>query len=113
MDPIAATDLDALGFTYAAANHFDATDPGTQRFIARFRERFQHDVDEYAMLGFDVTFHFARALMLHGRIDAEAPVSEQPLHAGYRMSRTGPENGLRNEYGVMLQVKDLKVEKAQ
>ena len=113
MDPVSATDLDALGFTYASASHFNAEDPATQRFIARFRERFQHDVDEYALLGYDVTFQYARALMLHGRIDADSSVPEQPLHTGFRMSRTGPENGLRNEFGVMLQVKDLKVERAQ
>jgi len=113
MDPVSATDLDALGFTYASASHFDAADPATQRFIARFRERFLHDVDEYALLGYDVTFQYARALMLHGHIDADSSVPEQPLHTGFRMSRTGPENGLRNEFGVMLQVKDLTVERAQ
>lgn len=113
MDPVSATDLDALGFSFASASHFDATDPAAQRFTARFRERYQHDVDEFALLGYDVTFHYARALMLHGRIDSDAPTDEQPLHTGFRLSRTGPENGLRNEFGVMLQLRELKVEKAQ
>jgi hypothetical protein len=39
-------------------------------------------------------------------------VAEAPLHMGFRMARTGPENGYRNEYAVMLQQKDLQLVKA-
>jgi hypothetical protein len=35
-----------------------------------------------------------------------------PLYLGYRMTRTGPENGYRNEYAIMLRQKDLQMEKA-
>ena len=71
-------------------------------------------MDEYAYLGYDVTYHYLRALMegsgeLSTRLDQ---VAEAPLHMGFRMASTGPENGYRNEYAVMLLQKDLQLVKA-
>lgn len=106
LDPVAAADLDALGFTFAAGAFTDPSDPQVQHFIRTYRTRFSTDADEYAMLGFDVTMHYGLEL-LGERIE------ESPLHMGIRMSRTGPENGQRNEHSVMLRVKDLRLERAQ
>jgi hypothetical protein len=39
-------------------------------------------------------------------------VSPRPLHMGFRMSRTGPENGYRNEYAIMLKQQDLTLVQA-
>ncbi len=113
MAPVAAEDLDRLGFCFAAPSFFDPEDARVQDFTARYRDRFHQDVDEYALLGFDVTFHQMKALMQGSEPGAESSSDEQPLHMGFRMGRTGPENGLRNEYAVMLQVKDMRLQRAQ
>jgi len=114
MQTVAAQDLDLLNFHFAAASFIDPTASKLIRFTRAFRERFHTDIDEYALLGFDVTFHFLHELMENGPNDteeAQRPVPEL-LHMGFRMSRTGPENGSRNDYAVMLRQKDLKLEKA-
>jgi hypothetical protein len=38
---------------------------------------------------------------------------QSPLHMGFRMTRTGPENGYRNEYAVMLKQEDLRLVRAK
>jgi len=114
MGSVAVTDLDELGFTYAAPDFVDLVDPRTRSFTERFRAAYKTDVDEYALLGFDVTFYYLKALMTHGRDLAShfAEVRTEPLHMGFHLSRTGPENGYRNECGFMLQQKDLQLIKA-
>jgi hypothetical protein len=114
LESIAVSDLDVLGFHFAAASFADPADARNKAFIRGFQERFHTDVDEYAYLGYDVTYHYLRALMegsgeLSTRLDQ---VAEAPLHMGFRMARTGPENGYRNEYAVMLLQKDLQLVKA-
>lgn len=106
MEPVANADLDAIGFTFASGTFVDHADPGVQRFTAAFRARFNTDVDEYALLGYDVTLH-------HGLELLHAGEDQDLLHLGFRMSRTGPENGQRNEHALMLRLKDLKLERAQ
>lgn len=106
MDPVASADLDLLGFTFASGTFSDPIDPSTQRFTRAFRQRFNTDIDEYALLGFDVT-------MRHGLELIGQSGAAQPLHMGFRMSRTGPENGQRNEFGIMLRMRDLRLERAQ
>jgi LysM repeat protein len=114
METLAASDLDVLGFMHAAATFADYTDLPTQAFVKTFRERYKQDVDEYALLGFDVTFYYLKALMEHGRNFPEhfADVHTTPLHMVFRMARTGPENGYRNESAIMLQQQDLRLVKA-
>lgn len=106
MDPVAAPDLDLLGFTFAAGTFADPAEPAIQRFTQAFRQRFNTDIDDYALLGFDVTMHYGSELL--GQSAAATP-----LHMGFRMSRTGPENGQRNEHGIMLRMRDLRLERAQ
>lgn len=111
---VAASDLDVLGLLFASSTFTDHSDPGTRSFVKAFRERFQTDVDEYALLGFDVTFYYLKALMSEGVNfqDHFSEVRTEPLHMGFRMTRTGPENGYRNEHAIMLQQKDLQLMKA-
>lgn len=110
---LAASDLDLLGFRFASASFTDMSDPRTQAFIKTYRERFTSDVDDYALLGFDVTFFYLKALMYQGRAfpDHFTEIHTDPLHMGFRMTRTGPENGFRNEHAIMLLQKDLKLER--
>ena len=114
LDPVAANDLDLLGFMFAANTFADPADPRIDRFAQVFRTRLKSAVDDYALLGFDVTYFYLKALMTQG---VEFPehfelVRTEPLHMGFRMSRTGPENGFRNEHAVMLMQKDLQLVKA-
>lgn len=111
---VAAPDLDVLSFHFAAPAFTDLDDPRMRSFVRAFRERYKVDVDEYALLGFDVTFYYLKALMTEGP-DFPAHFAEvhtEPLHMGFRMTRTGPENGYRNEHAIMLQQKDLRLIKA-
>lgn len=114
MPSLAASDLDVLGFLFAAPTFTDLSAPATKAFIGRYRDRFLTDADEYAFLGFDVTFYYLKALLTQGRDLASRfqYVSAEPLHMGFRMTRTGPENGFRNEHAIMLQQKDLQLVKA-
>lgn len=107
-------DLDVLGFLFAAGSFADPTDVRLQAFSDAFRERYKAEVDEYALLGFDVTYYYVKALMTLGPGFTEHfdRVYYEPLSTGFRMTRTGPENGFRNEYAVMLQQKDLQLVKA-
>jgi len=115
METVSATDLETLGFMFASASFVDYEDPDTQAFIKAFRERFKNDVDEYAFLGFDVTFYYGRMLMTYGRGFPErfASLGQRTLHMDFRMSRTGPENGYKNEAAVMLKQQGLKLVKLQ
>lgn len=114
MESVAASDLDLLSFTIAMPTFTDYTDPRTQAFVRAFRDRYKQDVDEYAFLGFDVTFFYIKALMEFGSDFPShfAEVSTQPLNMVFRMVRTGPENGYRNESAIMLQQKELRLVKA-
>ncbi len=114
MESVAAADLDMLGFLFASPTWVDHEDPRVQAFTHAFRERFGQDVDEYAFLGFDVTRFYLKALAQLGTSFSTRlnEVHTDPLHMGFRMSRTGPENGYRNEYAVMLQQKELRLVKA-
>jgi LysM repeat protein/ABC-type branched-subunit amino acid transport system substrate-binding protein len=114
LETVSTGDLDVLGFMYASATFADYSDPATQRFVTGFRDRYKNDVDEYAFLGFDVTFYYVKALMERGEDfpDHFGEVGSRPLHMGFRMTRTGPENGYRNEFAVMLMQQDLQLKKA-
>lgn len=111
---VAATDLDLLAFTFAASSFADPSDPRVEHFTQAFRDTYHTDVDDYAFLGFDVTFYFLKALLTQGTDFPEHfdQVRTEPLHMGFRMNRTGPENGFRNEHAIMLQQKDLQLQKA-
>ena len=111
---LAASDLDLLGFSFAASSFRDPKDPRLQAFTRAYRDRFVADVDGYALLGFDVTFYYLMALHTYGIgfMDHFAEVHTTPLHMGFRMTRTGPENGFRNEHAIMLRQQDLQLIKA-
>ncbi len=112
---VAAADLDVLNFTFPAPSFADPADPRVIAFTKAFRERYSTDADEYAFLGFDATFYYTMALMTQGpgfasRFDR---IRTEPLHMGFHLTRTGPENGYRNEQGVMLQQKELRLMRVQ
>jgi len=111
---IAAIDLDELGFLFASGSFADPHDPRLIAFTSKFRETFHTDVDEYALMGFDATMYYGMALMTQGRSFAAHfnRIRTVPLYAGFRMTSTGPENGFRNEYAIMLQQKGLELIKA-
>ena len=114
INSVPAPALDELNFMFASGSFIDRNDPATQAFISRFRELNSTEPDDYAFLGFDITFFFGKALLqrgtrFHEHFDA---VQTRPLHMGFRFTRTGPENGYRNEYAIMLQQKELQLVKA-
>ncbi|MEO8588586.1 MAG: LysM peptidoglycan-binding domain-containing protein [Flavobacteriales bacterium] len=111
---VASSDLDLLGFTFPAGTFTDPADPKVEAFVKAFRKRYHTDADEYAFLGFDVTFYYLKALLTQGTAfpDHFDQVRTEPLHMGFRMQRTGPENGFRNEQAIMLQQRDLQLQKA-
>ncbi|MCC6540892.1 MAG: LysM peptidoglycan-binding domain-containing protein [Flavobacteriales bacterium] len=113
MPSVAAADLDVLDFSFAAPAFYDPTDPRTVAFTARFRDQNKADVDSYALLGFDVTFYYLKALLTQGMgfADHFQEVTSEPLYMGFRMSRTGLENGFRNEFAIMLEQEDLRLVK--
>ena len=115
METVALTDLEVLGFHFAAPSFADPDDPALQAFTKAFRERYHNDVDEYALLGFDVTMAYVRAAAQYGPqfMDHLADAEVRPLHMGFRMTRTGPENGFRNEFAVMLKQQELRLVRAQ
>lgn len=103
--------LDQLDFTFAASTFIDLQDPKTQDFMVRYRELYDTDADEYALLGFDVTFYYLKALMMRGTnfSTSFSDVRTEPLHMDFDMSRAGPENGFRNQRAIMLQLRDLQL----
>ncbi len=114
-ETVSAEDLDRLQLVFAASTFIDRNDPATQRFIQQFRERNDTSPDEYAFLGFDVTFHYLKALMTQG-VNFAGHISEvhtDPLHMEFRMVQAGPENGFRNEGAIMLRLQDLQLVRAQ
>jgi hypothetical protein len=113
MPSVAVADLEVLHHTYAAPAFFDLSDPRTRAFVSTFRERTHTDADEFALIGFDVTFYYLKALLTQGLGFAEHfdQVRTEPLYMGFRMSRTGVENGFRNEYATMLEQQDMRLVK--
>jgi LysM repeat protein len=115
MSSVAARDLDLLGFMFPAESFTDHGDPNVQAFVHAFRARYGQDVDEYALLGFDVTFFYGLGLLQFGTAFHQHfnELRTEPLHMGFRMTRTGPEHGFRNEYAVMLEQHELQLRKAR
>jgi LysM repeat protein len=109
MENVSATDMDKVHLRVPAGSFVDRTDPRVLHFVRTFRERYHDEPREYAYLGFDVTMYFLTALLNEGRgfaahFDA---LGSEPLHMGFRMTRTGPENGYRNERVLILEHRDL------
>lgn len=113
IETVSHQDLETLGFMYASATFFDPEDPRTLDLVRTFRERFNNDVDEYALLGYDVTFFYGKALLREGGDFAQSLPRryEHGVHMDFRMSRTGPENGYRNEGAIMLKQQDMKLQR--
>ena len=113
MSTLSAADLDKLGFTFASATFVDHADPRIIAFTKAFQERSGHDVDEYALLGYDVTRYYLNALRTEGAELAHAfdTLRGEGTHMAFRLTRTGPENGYRNEGAVMVRQRDLRLER--
>ena len=114
-ESIAPVDLDALRFRTALSSFIDRTDPRTTAFVKAYRERFGNEPGEYAFLGYDVTLHFGTALLVKGHHFPEHynELRTQPLHLDFRMARTGPENGFRNTWSVVVEHRELGLHKLE
>lgn len=115
MSTLELNDLAALDLHLPSSTFIDRSDPRVIGFIRRFRERFHTEPDEYAFLGFDVSFFYLSALRgvgrdLSGRFEL---VRTQPLHMGFRMQQAGIENGFRNESTFILHYAGLELKKAE
>ncbi len=111
METVALEDLDLLQFTFAAQGFADPADPAVGAFVKAFQERYRTDVDEYAYLGYDITRQYAAALMAGLPLNAEglSQVTVKPLYQGFRLLSAGPENGLRNDHGILLRLQELRL----
>jgi LysM repeat protein len=111
METVALEDLDKLRFTFAAQGFADPTDPAVRAFEKAYQERYRTDVDEYAYLGYDITRYYVHALMDGRSISAEGlnGLMVKPLYQGFKLMSAGPENGLRNDYGIMLRQQELRL----
>lgn len=111
METVALEDLDKLKFTFAAQGFADPADPAVRAFEQAFQDRYRTDVDEYAYLGYDITRFYVTALMEGRAMNAEglAATTVKPLYQGFKLMSAGPENGLRNDHGVMLRQQELKL----
>ncbi|MBL7962437.1 MAG: LysM peptidoglycan-binding domain-containing protein [Flavobacteriales bacterium] len=112
LDP---ADLDRLNTHVPRSTFVDRSDPRVIAFAQRFRDRFAADAGPYAYLGYDVTMHFLTGLMdLGGKLpDRLDRVSTQPLHMGFQLQRTGPENGFRNTSSVVVRLAGLELQRAR
>lgn len=110
---VSAVDLETIGFMFASATYYDPEEPRTREFITEFRERYNNDVDEYAFLGHDVMLFYGKALLTYGTsFPEQLPyLGGNTLNMQIQMSRTGPENGFRNEGAIMLRQRGLKLER--
>ncbi|MDQ3101404.1 MAG: hypothetical protein M3R08_08455, partial [Bacteroidota bacterium] len=113
-ETVAPEVLDQLGFIYATGSFVDPIDPRTVSFIRKYRETYDTEADDFAFLGFDVTFFYVKALMTRGTNFASSfsQVDTHPISMDFDMRRAGPENGFRNEHAIMLQLKELQLVKA-
>jgi ABC-type branched-subunit amino acid transport system substrate-binding protein len=113
MENVPAADMDKLHLHIPASTWIDRDDPRVQAFVRAYRARFNDEPREYAFLGFDVVLHYLTALRTEGRgfADHFGNVHTQPLHMGFRMVRTGPENGYRNESVLILEHKELSLQR--
>lgn len=111
METVALEDLDQLRFTFAAQGFADPADPDVRAFEKAYQERYRTDVDEYAYLGYDITRYYVQALMDGRSISAEGLTGlvMKPLYQGLNLRSAGPENGLRNDHGVMLRQQELRL----
>ncbi|MCB0811405.1 MAG: hypothetical protein KDB96_19155, partial [Flavobacteriales bacterium] len=114
-ESIAPADLDALRFRTALPSFIDRSDPRTNAFVKAYRERFGNEPGEYAFLGYDVTLHFGTALLEKGHHFPEhyGELRTHPLHLDFRMARTGPENGFRNTWSVVVEHRELGLHKLE
>ncbi len=109
MENVSPADMDKVHLRVPASSYIDRSDPRVQAFIRAYRARYNDEPREYAFLGFDVSFYFLTALHEHGRGIAAHfnEVVARPLHMGFSMVRTGPENGYRNEHALILEHREL------
>lgn len=115
IESLTPMDLDRIDLHVALGTFVDHQDPRVQDFVRRFRERFRTEPQEYAFLGFDLTFYYLQALMQEGRGFQErfGQVVTKPLHMAFRMQRTGPESGFRNDGAIVVRHRELEVRRVQ
>lgn len=111
IESLTPMDLDRIDLHVALGTLVDYNDLRVQDFVRRFRERFRTEPQEYAFLGFDLTFFYLQALMQEGRGFQErfGQVVTKPLHMAFRMQRTGPESGFRNDGAIVVRHRELEV----
>jgi ABC-type branched-subunit amino acid transport system substrate-binding protein len=112
LDP---AEMDKVNLHLPAPTWIDMNDPRVIQFVRAFRDRFHTEPDEYAFLGYDVSSFYLAALQQQGTGFAERydRVISHPLHMGFDMTRTGVENGWRNERCVVLEVKEMGSRKVE
>ena len=115
METLEAPHLEALKTCVPVSTWIDHEDPAVQRFIREYRERWTNEPQEWAFLGFDVTYFYVTALHRFGPSfpDHFAEVDTRPLHLTFRLRKTGEESGWRNETGTILRYEEAGLRKAQ
>ncbi len=108
---ISRSDLERIHYRTALSNWIDHNDPRVKDFTRRFRERYKNEAGEYAFLGFDITFFYGSALLEKGTAFPRHfdELRTAPLQMGFRMERTGPENGTRNSHVVIVEQSGLEL----
>ena len=112
-ESISPLDLEELHYRTALDRWVDHGSLPVQRFTRAYRDRYHNDPGEYSFLGFDIMFYYGLALLEQGSgfADRFPLVHNAPLHMGFRMERTGLENGQRNSSVFVVEQRGLELRK--
>ncbi len=99
----------------AAATFIDYDTLSVNRYIRNFRQQYKTDPEEFAFLGFDVSYTFIAGLMNYGTglIAACNNMQHEGLSMTFRLEQVGEGNGMENRGVQVLRYDDWDLKKAK
>jgi LysM repeat protein/ABC-type branched-subunit amino acid transport system substrate-binding protein len=106
--------LNNLSLHVPSNGFVEYTNPASQNFLRKYRERFKTDPDLYGFQGYDVTFYFLSALQKHGSgfLNNLSTNYFRGIETGFKFSQFPADSGFENKSVVILKYHNYQLIKA-
>ncbi len=107
--------LNNLSLHVPASGFVEYTNPTSQNFIRKYRDRFKTDPDMYGFQGYDVTYYFLSSLQKYGGgfLNNLSTNYYKGIETGFRFSQFPSDSGFENKHVYILKYQDYKLIKAK
>jgi len=103
--------MNNLNLSYFSSSYIDFDDEMTQEFIYKFRNKYNTEPDEYAYLGFDITYYFLYSLFNLGD-NLNKCIEDYPkkmLRTTFQFNKVSNTNNFENNYWNILKMNNLSL----